>query len=110
MSVPKLKSYLGTLSYHSKFLPKLSTVLHPLDLLLRNDISWKWGVDQVKAFATLLTSESRLTFRLVVGLACDASAYGLGSVLSHHMPDGSEMPIGYASRTLTPSERNYSQL
>ena len=30
-----------------------------------------------------------------------------GAVLSHRMPDG---PIGYASRTLTHSERNYSQL
>ena len=115
-SVPKLKSYLGMLSYYSKFLPKLSTVLHPLHLLLRNDVPWKWGVDQVKAFAAskeLLTSGSCLTHfnsSLELILACDASAYGLGAVLSHRMPDGSERPIGYASRTLTPSERNYSQL
>ena len=42
-SVPKLKSYLGMLSYYSKFLPKLSTVLHPLHLLLQKDVPWKWG-------------------------------------------------------------------
>ena len=34
----------------------------------------------------------------------------MGAVLAHKMPDGSERPIGYASRTLTKSERNYSQL
>ena len=39
--------------------------------------------------------------------ACDASAYG---VLADKMPDGSDKPIRYASRTLTKSERGYSQL
>ncbi|GBL76985.1 hypothetical protein AVEN_12648-1 [Araneus ventricosus] len=33
-----------------------------------------------------------------------------GYVLSHLMPDDREAPIAYASRTLTPTERNYSQL
>ena len=43
-------------------------------------------------------------------MACDASPYGLGVVLSHWMQDGSERPVAHASRSLSPAERNYSHL
>ena len=40
-------------------------------------------------------------------LAADASACGIGAVISHKLPDGS---VAFASRTLSNSEKNYSQL
>ena len=46
---------------------------------------------------------------LEVQLACDASPTGIAGILSH-IGDGRGRPIAYASRGLTPTEQNYSQL
>ena len=43
-------------------------------------------------------------------LTCNASPFGIGAVLAHIMDDGSERPVGYASRTLSQAEKGYSQL
>ena len=104
------------LSYYSKFLPNLSTELAPLNKLLKQSTAWHWNTEQQEAFdkSKKLLSSSQLLVHfnpeLEIILACDASDYGIGAVLSHCMPDGSEMPIGFVSRTLTKAEKNYSQL
>ena len=43
-------------------------------------------------------------------LACDASQCGIGAVLSHVVDNEQDRPIAYVSRTLSPAEKNYSQL
>ena len=35
--------------------------------------------------------------------------HGVGAVISHSMPNGTERPIAFASRTLHKSKKNYAQ-
>ena len=98
------------------FIPNMSTVLAPVYWLLWKDAKWCWKEKEEAAFQSskqlLLSSKLLIHFdpQLDIVLACDASSYGVGTVLAHKMPDGSERPIGYASRSLSPAEKNYSQL
>nr|XP_054759433.1 uncharacterized protein LOC129265467 [Lytechinus pictus] len=115
-SVKELRSFLGLLNYYGKFLPDLASNLEPLHRLLRKDARWQWGNEQKQAFvrAKKLLNSTRVLAHYNPAeqliLACDASPYGIGAVLAHRFSDGTEKPIGFASRTLNVAERRYSQL
>ena len=112
----ELKSYLGMVCYYHKFLHNLSAKLVPLHHLLQKDVAWSWGPAQQAAFEEskrLLQSTKVLVHynpSMPLLLTCDSSAYGIGAVLSHRMPDGTDRPIAYASRSLSKAEKNYAQL
>ena len=116
-NVTGLKSFLGLLQYYSKFLPNLSVVLAQLYRLLHRGCEWKWAEPEEEAFAeaeTLLIASQLHAINygpeLPLVLACDASSYGIGAVLSSRLSDGSERPIAFASRTLSVAEQKYAQL
>jgi len=115
-NVTELKSYLGLLSYYSKFLPNLSTVMAPLYKLLQKKQAWIWESPQETAFVEskklLLSSQVLVHFnpKLEICLACEASNYGIGAVLSHKLPNGQEKPIGFVSRSLSETEQKYSEI
>lgn len=115
-NVSQLKSFLGMLNFYHRYLPKVATVLAPLHQLLQKGVQWSWGAKQKKAFAEskklLLSADLLIHYDASkpLVLACDASPYGLGAVLSHKMEDGSERPIAFMSRSLNAAEKNYAQI
>ena len=113
---PQLRSFWEMVNYYAKFVSNYATITHPLNELLHNGVKWEWGNSQQKAFSELkdkLSSAPVLMHYdadLPLKLDTDASFYGVGAVISHVLLDGEERPIAFASRSLSKSERNYTQI
>ena len=88
-------------------LPSLFTVLAPLYWLLRKSTKQKYSRKCLCCLKLLVSSDVLVhydTYKELIS-ACDASPHGVGVVLSHWMPDGSERPTGFVSRTLSSTDQ-----
>ena len=114
-NVVQLQSFLGSINFYRKFLRNFSTIVEPLTRLLKSEQKWVWGFQQQQAFQNakefLLSSQVLVHYnpKLLIVVSANSSSYGIGAVLSHTI-DGVDRPVLFASRSLTASERNYSQL
>ena len=101
----------GMAQYMSRFIPDLAGALEPIRAVTRKDVPFVWSEECENAFNTLkknLSESACLAYydsskELVI--QADSSKHGIGAVL---LQDG--RPIEYASRALTPSERNWAQI
>ena len=111
--VATLRSFLGLASYYSRFVPHFSTITEPLRMLTRKDVPFAWtpevqhAFDKVKEIIANSVTLHLFDPDLPAVIATDASAYGLGAVLLQQK-EGTEVPVAFASRTLSEAERNYS--
>ncbi|XP_054287559.1 uncharacterized protein K02A2.6-like [Macrosteles quadrilineatus] len=66
----------------------------------------------VKGKDLLLSDRILIPFnpKLDLVVTADASPYGVGALISHRLPDNSERPVAFASRTLSPQEQRYPQI
>ncbi|XP_058816755.1 uncharacterized protein K02A2.6-like [Topomyia yanbarensis] len=112
----EVRSFVGLINYYGRFFENLSTVLYPLNNLLKHEVPFKWTNQCEVSFRKVkeqMQSDSFLVHyspELPLLLATDASPYGVGAVLSHVYPDGTERPIQFASQTLSRVQQNYMQV
>ena len=110
----EVRQYLGLCSYYRRFISQFAAVARPLHLLTRKGADFRWCTECEQAFETLkrrLTEAPVLAYpqaRKPFILETDASGGGLGAVLSQAQADTRVHPIGYASRSLSKAESNYT--
>ncbi|CAB0007785.1 unnamed protein product, partial [Nesidiocoris tenuis] len=115
-SVKELRAFLGSINYYSRFIPNLQSECTPLYDLLKKRTTWRWTEIEssaIKKLKSLLTSTTILAHydpKLPIIVSSDASDKGLGAVIFHRLPDNSERPIAFASRTLKNAEQHYSAI
>ena len=97
--------------YMSRFLPDFAEMLEPIRALTRKDTPSVWSTECESAFVALKSSLSESTCRTYfdaskeVVIQVYSSKHGIGAVL---LQEG--RPMEYASRAVTPSERNWAQI
>ena len=67
-NVTELRRILGMIHYLGAYLPKLATVIQPMNELLHKDTAWSWGPTQEKSFnevKCLLTSAPVLQYFMI---------------------------------------------
>jgi hypothetical protein len=116
-------SFLGFTGYYRYLIPNYSKIVRPLLDLTKKTTPWHWTEQHFKAFEELKTKMcsspvlAQPNFDKWFYLQVDASAYGVGAILSqegdHSSPSLAKPhkpvlnPVAYYSATFTPTERNY---
>ena len=111
-NVSDIRTFLGFAGYHRRFIRNFAGIADPLTRLTKKKATFQWTEIEQLAFDKL--KHALITAPLMHHpvpdapfiLDTDASAYAIGGVLSQ-VVDGVERVVGYASQTLSKSQRNY---
>lgn len=104
--------FLGMVGFFREYIPLFGRLARPLYNLVKKDQEWRWQDEEQAAFEALrqaLLSNDVLMlpdWSKPFLIETDASYSGLGAVLLQEGNKGLR-PIGFASRTLLPAEKNY---
>ena len=117
MTKKQVRAFIGLTGFYRNFVPNYAAIAVPLTDLTKKGLPnfVEWEESQEKAFVTLktyLTSKPILRLPDVSKpfvLRTDASDIGVGAILLQ-THDDVPFPVSYASKKLSPRERNYSTI
>lgn len=106
-----VRRLLGMINFLAPHIPNMANITAPLRDLVKDNIHFQWGPEADSAWKQIkdiLSTNPILQFfdpAVKSVIQADASQNGLGACL---MQKGK--PVAYASRSLSPAERNYAQI
>ncbi len=113
----EVRSLLGMTNFCCRFVKNYATLTQPLRELTKKDVPFVWTGKQERALEKLrdaLTNASENAYfdpTKTTEVFTDASPVGVAAVLTQKKPNSDERKIvAYASRALSITEQNYSQL
>jgi RNase H-like domain found in reverse transcriptase/Integrase zinc binding domain/Chromo (CHRromatin Organisation MOdifier) domain len=117
-NITEVCKFLGFTGYYRYFIKDYSKIAKPLLLLTHNSTPWHWNEEQKQAFEqlrNLMCQQPVLKqpdFTKPFAVFTDASAYGVGAILSQEGGPNAQNrtkyhPVAYYSATFTETERNY---
>lgn len=119
MPIPKditaLRSFIGAVNQHLRFLPNTADITKPLRDLLKKDSTREWQKEHTKAFdkiKEMLTTAPLLAHydpKRETRVTADACKYGIGGLLEQKYGDQWK-PIYFWSTTLTPTQERYAMI
>jgi len=115
-NVSELRSLMKSINYLSRFIPNLATKAKPLNDLLSEKNLFRCGDPQEAAFRILKEDMSKppvlawYSPSAETVITSDASSYGVGAVLKQKQSNETYRPIAYASKTLSPAQKNWAQI
>jgi len=113
-NIAELRSFIGHVNFYGKCAEHMSTLLHPLHLIV-NSGERRWTSIEQATYNEVIEEIGNMVLvpysleLIPLRLTSEASQVGTGVVLTHLLPDGSERPIAFASKTFSRSELNYPQ-
>jgi hypothetical protein len=114
-NITELRRFMGMINQIGKFSQNLADFTQPLRQLLSKTSAWYWGPHQEQAFAGIKRELSQPTVLALYNpqshtkVCADASSYGVGAVLMQES-DSTWKPVAFASRTMTETEKRYTQI
>jgi len=111
--VKEVRSFLSFCNFYRKFIGNYANISTPLTHLTKKTTVFQWTPDCEEAFGTLKQAFASSPILSLPDpakpyyLETDASKLAVGAVLRQPGPDGTLLPCGYLSHTLTPTKQNY---
>ena len=102
-------------AYLSRYINNFSSQCEPLRKLTKANAQFEWSIEQERAFKELKAAITEAPVLIpyhpehATLLICDGSPEGLGGGLFQKTEQGFQ-PVHYVSRTLTDTEKKYSQI